>query len=280
MKPTDVHATVANAYTEALERSRAGKTGCCSGASVATPEQVASSAYNGYDGERDKYEEAAASSFGCGNPLAFSGVQPGQTVLDLGSGAGFDLLIASDKVGDTGQVIGVDMTDAMIEAARAAASKAGKANIEVRKGLIEELPVESEEVDWVISNCVVNLSPDKPAVFKEIARVLRPDGRFSIQDIVVEELPQWLRESAAAYSACVAGAISETDYLAGLRAAGFDDVEVTERLVYDKDQIVGMLAGELEHLDFKLEGDALEAALDAVEGKIWSAKFVGGKSRA
>lgn len=275
MKSTNIHDDVAKAYTEALNRSRTRESSCCSPAT--SPEQAAAAAFKGYAAEREKYTEAAASSFGCGNPLAFAGVQPGQTVLDLGSGAGFDLLIAADKVGEHGRVIGVDMTDAMIEAARQAAAAAGKTNVEVRKGLIEDLPVQPGEVDWVISNCVINLSPDKPAVFAEVARVLRPGGKFSIQDIVVDDLPAWIRSSAAAYSACVAGAISESEYLAGLRAAGLGEVEVAERLVYSKDQIIGMLGTELNELGIDLSAAELQAALDQVEGKIWSAKFVGEK---
>ena len=131
-------------------------------------------------------------SFGCGNPLAFSQVRPGQVVLDLGSGAGFDLVLAARRVGEAGRVIGVDMTDAMIERARANARQSGHANIEVRKGYIEALPVESGSVDWVISNCVVNLSPDKPAVFAEIARVLAAGGHMRISDMVAQGVPVWL----------------------------------------------------------------------------------------
>ena len=130
-------------------------------------------------------------------------------MLDLGSGAGLDLMIAAEKCGPSGKVIGVDMTDDMIEVARKNASQAGHSNVDVRRGLIEDLPVDSSSVDWVVSNCVINLSPEKPRVFSEISRVMKPGARFSISDIVVADLPDWLRQSAAAWSACVAGAISE-----------------------------------------------------------------------
>jgi SAM-dependent methyltransferase len=265
---TDIRDTVSSAYTDALERSRAGTGGCCGAKPCGTTASLA-----GYDAERDAYADAAQSSFGCGNPLAFAGVQPGQTVIDLGSGAGFDLLIAADKVGPSGRVIGVDMTDAMIEAARANAARAGKPNIDVRKGYIEKLPIDDAVADWVISNCVINLSPDKPAVFREIARVLRPGGRLSISDIMLEDAPAWLRTNAAAYSACVGGAISEAEYLAGLRDAGLVDVEVTERLVYDADQLRAMVHDELGAAT--VPADVVDRALAEVTGKVWSAKVVG-----
>lgn len=268
---TDIRESVSAAYTEALARSRANTGGCCGAKPCTTTAELA-----GYDAERDAYADAAQSSFGCGNPLAFAGVQPGQTVVDLGSGAGFDLLIAADKVGPRGRVIGIDMTDAMIDAARANAARAGKTNIDVRKGYIEQLPVDTASADWVISNCVINLSPDKPAVFREIARVLRPGGRFSISDIVVQDLPDWLRQNAAAYSACVGGAISEPEYLAGLRAAGLVDLEVTERLVYDADQLRAMVADEAG--PGRVPAELLDRALAEVTGKIWSAKVVGSRS--
>jgi len=157
-------------------------------------------------------------------------VRPGQTVLDLGSGAGHDLLFAADAVGPGGRVIGVDMTDAMLEAARR--HTAGHGNIELRKGIIETLPVDDASVDWVISNCVINLSPEKKRVFAEIRRVLRPGGRFSISDIVARGLPAWLKENDFAYHSCIAGAISEEEYVAGLRDAGLADVTVAERHPY------------------------------------------------
>ena len=156
---SDIRETVADAYAKALTDSQNKAGGCCGPA----PSAACGAAYGA---ESASYADAAQSSFGCGNPLAFAGVQAGQTVLDLGSGAGLDLLIAADKVGQHGRVIGVDMTDEMIEAARANAAKSGKTNVDVRKGYIEQLPVDDGSVDWVISNCVINLSPDKPAVFR------------------------------------------------------------------------------------------------------------------
>ncbi|MGF1465633.1 MAG: arsenite methyltransferase [Sandaracinaceae bacterium] len=266
--PSDVRETVAKAYTEALKQSRGGG-GCCG----PRPEAVASKTA-GYASERESFPEAAASSFGCGNPLAFAGVEPGQTVVDLGSGAGLDLLIAAEKVGSAGRVIGVDMTDAMLEAARAHAERAGFGDvIELRKGHIEALPLDDASVDWVISNCVINLSPDKPAVFRELHRVLRPGGRFSVSDIVVETLPDWIRRHDAAYAACIAGAISEAEYVGGLRAAGLVDVEVSERLVYDRAQIEGMVAHDLANLG--LDDDLLARGLDGPEGTVQSVKVVG-----
>jgi SAM-dependent methyltransferase len=190
--------------------------------------------------------EAVVNSFGCGDPLAFSAVKPGDVVLDLGSGAGIDLLLAAKKVGRTGKVIGVDMTDAMIAKARKNIRAAGLRNVEVRKGIIEDLPVEDASVDWVISNCVINLSPEKPRVFAEIARVLKPGGRMLVSDIVAEELPAEIARNRHLYSSCLAGAIGEKQYLAGLRTAGLVNVAVKDRLVYDADQIADFIGSELE----------------------------------
>jgi SAM-dependent methyltransferase len=259
---------VSEAYERALERSKAKPTGCCSSAPAGNAARLAD--YG--DDALDQPEEAVNSSFGCGNPLAFAGVKAGEVVLDLGSGAGLDLLVASKRVGETGRVIGVDMTDAMIAEAKKNIERAGVGNVEVRKGTIEALPVEDGSVDWVISNCVINLSPDKPAVFAEIARVLKPGGRVSVSDIVAEDLPEELRQHAAIRSACIGGAISEGEYKTGLEAAGLHDVTVDERLVYDKDQLLAVVAVDEATLEGLSQEFVLEAAAKA-EGKVWSARF-------
>jgi SAM-dependent methyltransferase len=172
-------------------------------------------------------------------------------------------------------VIGVDMTDAMIEAARANAARAGKPNIDVRKGYIEKLPIDDAVADWVISNCVINLSPEKERVFAEIHRVLRPGGRFSVSDVVAESLPAAVRDHAAAYAACVAGAISEADYLAGLEAAGLTDVAASERQVYGAAEIRGIVGSDLE--SYGLDPAALDGLLEGLEGKVASVRFTGRK---
>ena len=181
----------------------------------------------GYSDEELALAGDANLGLGCGNPLALTEIVPGMTVLDLGSGAGFDAFLAWNRVGPTGRVIGVDMTDDMLALARQNAEKRGAANVEFRKGFIESLPVESASVDYVISNCVINLSPDKPSVFREIARVLKPGGRFAVSDIVLlRPLPEELARSVSAYVGCIAGASLLTDYLATALDAGLRDLSI------------------------------------------------------
>ena len=171
--------------------------------------------------------EGANLGLGCGNPLAFAELKEGDVVVDLGSGAGFDCFIAAPKVGPSGRVIGVDMTADMIERARKNAQKAGTANVEFRLGEIEHLPVADNSADMIISNCVINLSTDKPQVFREALRVLKPGGRLMVSDLVLKRpLPESVRESVEAYAGCISGAMLREDYLQAMRDAGFADVEV------------------------------------------------------
>jgi SAM-dependent methyltransferase len=244
MKTKDlIRISVSEDYAHAVKSPGAS---CCCGGGAPVPKGVTAK-LAGYSDEDFAAlpPEAVVNSFGCGNPLAFSRVQPGEVVLDLGSGAGIDLLLAAKKVGTSGRVIGVDMTDDMIAKARENAAAAGLSNVEVREGIIEELPVEDASVDWVISNCVINLSPEKDRVFAEIARVLRPGGGMLVSDIVAERMPPELLEDRRLYSSCLAGAISEAAYLDGLRAAGLVDVEVKDRFVYDQLQLEAFIGSEL-----------------------------------
>lgn len=270
MDKSEIHDTVSKDYARMLKEAEQ-RPPCC--APRSGPGTIATLA--GYQPAPEQ-QEVAGQSFGCGNPLAFAGVQRGQTVLDLGSGAGLDLILAAEQVGPEGRVIGIDMTQEMIDKAIDNVARAGHDNVDVRLGMIEQLPVEDSSVDWVISNCVINLSPDKPRVFSEIARVLRPGGRFSISDIVVQDLPEYLRDNATLYSACVAGAISEQAYLDGLAGAGLQDLEVVERLVYDQSQLAGLISCEIPGL--QLDEDMIAQIAPQVVGKVWSAKFAGGKA--
>lgn len=165
----------------------------------------------------------------CGNPTATANLRPGEVVVDLGSGGGLDVFLASKKVGPQGRVIGSDMTPAMIERARANAAAGRYTNVEFYQSTIDNIPLPDASVDCVISNCVINLAPDKPAVFREIARVLKPGGRFAVSDIALKgELPEAIAKSLAAYVGCIAGAIRIDDYCAGLLAAGFEHVEIVD----------------------------------------------------
>lgn len=171
--------------------------------------------------------EGAALGLGCGNPVAFASLKEGEVVLDLGSGAGIDVFLASRAVGDKGKVFGVDMTEEMVSKASENAEKGGYKNVEFRLGTIEELPLESSSVDVIISNCVINLSPDKAQVFREAYRVLKPGGRLMVSDIVLKrELPERLKDSIEAYVGCLAGALKEEEYLSAIEAAGFQEVRV------------------------------------------------------
>ncbi len=279
MKANEIRKKVANAYARAI---KATKPSCCGPQSCCAPDSSTAIAELGtYKSTEIKaHKSAAASSFGCGNPLAFSDVKEGEVVLDLGSGAGFDLLIAGEKVGPTGRVIGVDMTEAMIDKARKNIEAAGADNIEVRYGLIEELPVETGSVDWVISNCVINLSPEKEKVFTEISRVLKPGGHMRISDIVVDELPEELRNQQSLYNSCVAGAVSEEEYLSGLGKTGLTEIKVEERFVYDAAQIKAIFADEqngmmdlFENLPEKERAGTIDRLITEAAGKVWSAKI-------
>ncbi len=199
---------------------------CCGSASQAGSITAAI----GYSkNELESVPDDANLGLGCGNPTALASLKEGEVVLDLGSGGGLDCFLAAQKVGKTGKVIGVDMTPEMIKLARQNAAKGDDTNVEFRLGEIENLPVADNSIDVIISNCVINLSPEKARVFEEAYRVLKPDGRFMISDIVLlKPLPQSIKESIDAYVGCVAGAILKDDYLDSLRAAGFADVNVVD----------------------------------------------------
>ncbi|MFB3919485.1 MAG: arsenite methyltransferase [Candidatus Velamenicoccus archaeovorus] len=214
-------------------------TSCCSSGSCCSPSTSAKDVSKtiGYsDEEISAVPEGANLGLGCGNPVAIASLKEGEVVLDLGSGAGFDAFLASPRVGKTGRVIGVDMTQEMLDKARANTQKGGYANVEFRLGEIEKLPVEDNTVDVIISNCVINLSPDKPAVFKEALRVLRPGGRLMVSDLVlVKDLPPAIRESVEAYVGCLAGAIKKDEYLGHIKAAGFKEVKIINESYYPVD---------------------------------------------
>ncbi len=279
-----VREAVARTYARAIRATPTKSGTCCAPAQKGVAVKLAGYTHAELEALPS---EAVVNSFGCGNPLAFSEVREGDAVLDLGSGAGIDILLAGKKVGPRGRVIGIDMTDEMIEKARENITLSGMTHVEVRKGIIEQMPVESSSVDWVISNCVINLSPEKDRVFAEIARVLKPGGRMLVSDIVVEELPASLRKDRVLYSSCIAGAISENDYLAGLRSAGLAEVEVRERIIYDSTQLGALIGSEVGDgqsgscvcAEVESDGKAASDLVRSIVGKVWSAKIHARKPR-
>jgi SAM-dependent methyltransferase len=178
--------------------------------------------------------DAVENSFGCGNPLMYADICEGDVVLDLGSGAGIDVLLAAQRAGESGRAIGIDMTPEMIEKARKNAAEAGAKNVEFRLGEIESMPVEAEGVDWIISNCVINLAPDKDSVFREAHRVLKPGGKLLVSDIVANHLPEWLRSTLSNWVDCISGALPEDQYLDAIRRAGLAEIQVFSRATYAK----------------------------------------------
>jgi SAM-dependent methyltransferase len=225
LTPEEIHDAVRARYGEIARRGMpVPEAGCCG------PSPATIAGRLGYaEADLAAVPEGANLGLGCGAPLVHAALQPGETVLDLGSGAGFDAFLAAREVGPDGRVIGVDMTPEMLVRARANAERAGMRHVEFREGRIEALPVTDASVDVVISNCVINLTPDKAAVFREVARVLRPGGRMVVSDIVLDApLPPVVATSVAALTGCVAGASLRHDYLAAIAAAGLRDVEVVE----------------------------------------------------
>jgi len=228
----DIKKIVKEGYAKVAKQGAA----CCSSGSCCSSSSNAQgiSKTVGYsDDEINAVPDGANLGLGCGNPVAIASLKEGDAVLDLGSGAGFDAFLAAKKVGKTGRVIGVDMTQEMLERARANATKGGFDNVEFRSGKIEKLPVENNSIDVIISNCVINLSPDKEAVFKEAFRVLKSGGRLMVSDLVLaKDLPKAIKESVEAYVGCFSGAIKKNDYLRFIKKAGFQNVKIVSESSY------------------------------------------------
>ncbi|WP_051833725.1 arsenite methyltransferase [Streptomyces sp. NRRL S-646] len=224
---TDLRETVRRRYAAAAVKVAEGGTACCGPQPVEVDENFGSTLYAA-DERSVLPAEAVAASLGCGNPTAVAELREGEYVLDLGSGGGIDVLLSARRVGPTGKAYGLDMTDEMLALALANAEKAGATNVQFLKGSIEAIPLPAHSIDVVISNCVINLSVDKPAVFAETYRVLRPGGRIGVSDVVADdELTPEARAERGDYVGCIAGALSFTEYRQGLEAAGFIEVEIT-----------------------------------------------------
>jgi arsenite methyltransferase len=260
MSNSHVQDAVREKYGE-IARS-VGKTGCCGPTAYGCGDPITSDLYSDTE-TAGLPADAIAVSLGCGNPTALIDLQPGQTVLDLGSGGGIDVLLSAKRVSPTGKVYGLDMTDEMLSLARENQRKAGVTNVEFLKGTIEAIPLPDKSIDVIISNCVINLSVDKDTVLREAFRVLKPGGRFAVSDVVIRgEVPAEIRQSMELWVGCVAGALSDDEYASKLRAAGFADVELDPWRVYSVDDAREFLAGTGMNVD-EIAGQ--------VDGKVVSA---------
>ena len=265
---SDVKEVVREKYGEAAKRALSGakssccSTTCCTTAESSSGDPITSGLYN--ETEQGSLPEGALrASLGCGNPTALAELRAGETVLDLGSGGGIDVLLSAKRVGPTGKAYGLDMTDEMLELARKNQTEAGVTNVEFLKGEIEAIPLPDASVDVVISNCVINLSGDKDRVLSEAFRVLRPGGRFAVSDVVVRgPVPAEIRKNMELWVGCVAGAMEESEYLTKLERAGFSNVSVEPTRVYD-------VADAKEFL--KAQGLDADAVAPQVDGKFMSA---------
>ena len=259
--PTPIHETVQKHYAERI-KNNASCCGPCIGSCCSTDSNLYPA-----DLLATLPEGESTISYGCGDPITLASLQPGQTVLDLGSGAGLDCFFAAKKVGETGHVIGVDMTPEMIERARSSAKRLNIQNVEFRQGYLEDLPVDSNSVDVIISNCVINLAPDKSKVFTEAFRVLKPGGKFAVSDIVTDgPLPEAIKKSLSAWAGCVAGAVEAKDYIAMMEAVGFTNISITP-VFFDKETVDAAIADM---------GDAIELktiSRDDIYKAVYSAKI-------
>jgi len=251
-------------YGQAALRVTSGGSSCC-GADAACGTDVDPITSNLYD-EKQKQglpAEAVLASLGCGNPTALAQLKPGEIVLDLGSGGGIDVLLSAKRVGPSGKAYGLDMTDEMLNLARENQKRSGIENVEFLKGEIESIPLPSNSVDVIISNCVINLSADKDKVLKEAFRVLKPGGRFAVSDVVVRgEVPDEVRKHMLLWVGCIAGALKDSDYIAKLAKAGFDAIDIEPTRVYNIEDARTFLTGQ---------GLDVDALIPQVDGKFMSA---------
>jgi SAM-dependent methyltransferase len=261
--PTELKDVVRHKYGQVAARVSAGQGGCCSTTRATNCcDPITSNLYDPAEAG-DVPAEAMQASLGCGNPTALAELKPGETVLDLGSGGGIDVLLSARRVGPAGKAYGLDMTDEMLALAEENRRKSGLTNVEFLKGEIENIPLPDNSVDVIISNCVINLSGDKDRVLKEAFRVLRPGGRFAVSDVVVRgEVPDAIRRSMELWVGCVAGALSERDYIDKLATAGFKSIGIEVTRVYGADDARAFLAAE---------GFDEEALARDVDGKFVSA---------
>ena len=240
--------------------------GCCCGGKGSDCDPISVNLYDPAE-QSQIPEKAFLASLGCGNPTAVAELQPGEVVLDLGSGGGIDVLLSARKVGPTGKAYGLDMTEEMLELARENQRKAGLSNVEFLKGEIEDIPLPDDSVDVIVSNCVINLSADKRQVFKEAFRVLKPGGRFTVSDIVVRgEMPEVVRRNVELWIGCVAGALEEAEYRAGLEGAGFEEVSLEPTRIHGMENAKELLAEkglDIDEIASDIDGRFMSATVRA-----------------
>jgi len=261
MPEADIKEVVRNRYAEIARNVRAPGSSCCYDGERGS-EGISANLYAA-DETKSLPQDALAASLGCGNPTALAELKQGETILDLGSGGGIDVLLSARRVGPSGKAYGLDMTDEMLALARENQRKAGATNVEFLKGEIEHVPLPDNSVDVIISNCVINLSADKDRVLKEAFRVLKPGGRFAVSDVVTRgEIPEQIRRNMLLWAGCVAGALDEDDYRAKLAAAGFEAIGIEPTRIYNVEDARAFLTGA---------GVDVDVIAPQVEGKFMSA---------
>ncbi len=268
---TSIKEVVREKYGQAAQRVTAGSGSACCGASACCDgslDPITSNLY-GSDQTGELPQEAVLASLGCGNPTALAELKPGETVLDLGSGGGIDVLLSARRVGPTGKAYGLDMTDEMLALAEENKRKSGLTNAEFLKGEIESIPLPDNSVDVIISNCVINLSGDKDRVLKEAFRVLKPGGRFAVSDVVVRgDVPAVIKKNMELWVGCVAGALSDYEYVAKLAKAGFDNIDIEPTRVYSIEDVRAFLSGQgldVDSLAKEVEGKFISAFVRATK---------------
>ncbi len=270
MPNTDIKEVVKEKYGQAALRVKSGGSSCCGATSAigCSTDPITSNLYDLAQAQQIP-EEALLASLGCGNPTALAQLNPGEVVLDLGSGGGIDVLLSARRVGPTGKAYGLDMTDEMLALANANKRKAGAENVEFLKGEIESIPLPDNTVDVIISNCVINLSADKDRVLREAFRVLKPGGRFAVSDVVTRgEIPPAVRQSVLLWAGCMAGALEENEYRAKLAGAGFEQIEVEPTRIYraeDAREALTAAGLDVDALAPQVDGKFVSAFVRAVK---------------